>query len=826
MKSRVKIFKPSIGLALILLMILPYTVNAQKITNENWNPGFSLPGTASTSSDNPILDILSTSDGYFITGHFSSIDGVAANSIAFWNGENWNALGEGLQNEDNTIGEGTQLFKDEESIYVVGQFTQAGTEEVSNIAIWDEITETWSSIPGEFNGSIYSVLKNGNLVFVGGDFSQINGSPYNHIAVWDGEGWSTFNGGVNGPVNVIKRAFGQYYFGGDFSIAGGATVTNNMATWTGTSWNNIGNGSNGIIYDMHFIGDSLLVGGNFSSLGGESINNLGIRTDGTWSGFDISPDNTVFDIDGTHTDMVIVGEFDQIGILNTSGFARWDGNSWEVPSNAPSPFFTAFGTQKFDEKWIIVGDFETLEGTIINNIAAVDVESLIWEEIGLLEEFEGVNGTVNVVKHFDGITYIGGNFSGIGSKPIQNFAAKIDGEWVDLGASPNGPVRAILATGTQIYLGGSFTNVGGVSALNIARYLFNDGEWSGLNDGLNGTVHALELQSGSIYAGGTFTQTGDGISRPRIARWSGTGWIALGSGINDGSAVYDLEILNGKLYAGGSFTEAGGIVANNIASWNGTNWEALEAGVNGSVNVIAKTDTSLFVGGDFSSSSGKSVSNISEWIIDTQTWEPLSEGLNEEVLALQIHQDTLFAGGDFTTSTSTDLVIGGGKQQLLNRIAFFGENKWNPIGSGVSSSTNTSAFVNSMTTSENELIIVGRFDRAGENVSSNIASLNLSGMTTSNEEELSKTLQIKLNQNYPNPFNPSTTISFELLESGSVSLKVFNILGQEIASLVNGKLRSGIHAISFDASNFPSGVYIYQLTSSSASLTKKMLLIK
>jgi len=131
-----------------------------------------------------------------------------------------------------------------------------------------------------------------------------------------------------------------------------------------------------------------------------------------------------------------------------------------------------------------------------------------------------------------------------------------------------------------------------------------------------------------------------------------------------------------------------------------------------------------------------------------------------------------------------------------------------------------------MTTSENELTIVGRFDRAGENVSNNIASLNLSGMTTSNEEELREAVQFKLNQNYPNPFNPSTTISFELLESGSVSLKVFNILGQEVASLANGKLGTGTHTISFDATNLPSGVYIYQLTSSSASLTKKMLLIK
>ncbi len=94
-----------------------------------------------------------------------------------------------------------------------------------------------------------------------------------------------------------------------------------------------------------------------------------------------------------------------------------------------------------------------------------------------------------------------------------------------------------------------------------------------------------------------------------------------------------------------------------------------------------------------------------------------------------------------------------------------------------------------------------------------------------NEEEVNPN-EFKLSQNYPNPFNPSTNISFNLPASGDVSLKVYNLLGQEVAALVNGRLNSGSHTVSFDASRLASGMYIYRLQAGSHLQTKKMMLIK
>ncbi len=86
--------------------------------------------------------------------------------------------------------------------------------------------------------------------------------------------------------------------------------------------------------------------------------------------------------------------------------------------------------------------------------------------------------------------------------------------------------------------------------------------------------------------------------------------------------------------------------------------------------------------------------------------------------------------------------------------------------------------------------------------------------------------QFSLSQNYPNPFNPTTTIDYSIPKDGNVSLTVYNILGQQVVSLVNGNMKSGQHQVTFDASRFASGVYYYRLESNNHVMVKKMMLMK
>ena len=83
-----------------------------------------------------------------------------------------------------------------------------------------------------------------------------------------------------------------------------------------------------------------------------------------------------------------------------------------------------------------------------------------------------------------------------------------------------------------------------------------------------------------------------------------------------------------------------------------------------------------------------------------------------------------------------------------------------------------------------------------------------------------------LSQNYPNPFNPSTTISYTIPKQGKVSLKVFNVLGSEVAELVNEEKGAGSYQVSFDATNLSSGVYFYRIKAGDFVQTKKMILLK
>jgi len=113
--------------------------------------------------------------------------------------------------------------------------------------------------------------------------------------------------------------------------------------------------------------------------------------------------------------------------------------------------------------------------------------------------------------------------------------------------------------------------------------------------------------------------------------------------------------------------------------------------------------------------------------------------------------------------------------------------------------------------------------------SAEIASINnvlKTGIITGVEKTPGVPQQFKLQQNYPNPFNPSTVISYTIPKAGIVTLKVYNTLGQEVATLVNGYKTAQTYSVEFNASKLASGVYLYELRYNDQSLTQKMLLMK
>ncbi|MEK7250874.1 MAG: choice-of-anchor B family protein, partial [Bacteroidota bacterium] len=106
------------------------------------------------------------------------------------------------------------------------------------------------------------------------------------------------------------------------------------------------------------------------------------------------------------------------------------------------------------------------------------------------------------------------------------------------------------------------------------------------------------------------------------------------------------------------------------------------------------------------------------------------------------------------------------------------------------------------------------------------ASIILRSSSTGVDDDGSKATQFGLNQNYPNPFNPTTELSFAIGRSSFATLKVHDLLGREVATLVSERLPAGEHKRTFDASNLPSGIYFYQLRTGSFVETKKMVMVR
>jgi hypothetical protein len=471
-----------------------------------------------------------TGPALYAGGYFSTAGGVAANKVARWNGSSWSPLGSGLG---------------------------PGLSRVQAVAVFDD-------------GS-------GLALYVGGSFATAGGVATRAIAKWNGSSWSPLATGLSvmsGSNDPIVNALGVFddgngpaiYAGGEFAGAGHVAASD-IAKWRGSSWSSLGSGMNGAVGALTVLDDgtgpALYAAGSFTGAGGVAANYVARWNGSSWSalasgmswvngGLEVSVDAlTVFD-DGGGPALYAGGEFTAAGGVAANYIAKWDGSSWSPLGSGigfpmSNPSVSALTT--FDDggglALYAAGAFATAGGVAANSIAKWNGSS--WSPLG-----SGMNYFVSVLTVFD------------------------DG------------------TGPALYAGGLFTTAGGVAASHIAKW--NGSTWSALGSGMSGGtptyVGALTVfddGSGSaLYAGGNFTSAG-GVAANYIARWNGSSWSTLGSGMSAAPgyppAVAALTAFDDgsgpALYAGGAFTASGGVATNYIAKWNGSSWSALGSGMSG-----------------------------------------------------------------------------------------------------------------------------------------------------------------------------------------------------------------------------------------------------
>ncbi|SDY68491.1 Ig-like domain-containing protein [Hymenobacter psychrophilus] len=256
--------------------------------------------------------------------------------------------------------------------------------------------------------------------------------------------------------------------------------------------------------------------------------------------------------------------------------------------------------------------------------------------------------------------------------PVFRPSGAGDENWQDgfdlLGMTGNAIALAVDGRG-NVYAGGLFSRAGGTSANRVARW--NGTSWSTLGTGMNSAVNSLAVDgSGNVYAGGFFTTAG-GIPASRVAKWNGTSWSALGAGMNN--AVLALAVDgSGNVYAGGTFTTAGGTLANRVARWNGTNWSALGTGLNNTAFALALDGNgNLYAGGQFSTAGGTTVNVVARW--DGASWSNPGTGLGNGIVVRALAVDgsgSVYAGGLFSTASGT----------TANRVVRWNGTSWSTLG--------------------------------------------------------------------------------------------------------------------------------------------------
>ena len=293
---------------------------------------------------------------------------------------------------------------------------------------------------------------------------------------------------------------------------------------------------------------------------------------------------------------------------------------------------------------------------------------------------------------------------------------------------------------------------------------------------------------------------------------------------NPDNYVFPILVSGSSIYVGGLFTNIGGQARNCIAKLDNVTGSAdasWNVSLNSFCNTLTKSGNDLYIGGSFT----KMDNNVQPYIA------LFSDGLLPvELVHFSLTRQNNCVELNWTTITEVNNY--GFEIERTPLIPPFGkggrpeEGGWEKIGFVAGSGNSNSKKEYSFTDDLHHTSIqsynhtfryrLKQIDNDGTFSYSNIIEAEVTDIPA----------EFMLYQNYPNPFNPSTVISYQLPVNTFVTLKVFDIIGNEVATLVNQEKPAGSYEVTFDASNLTSGVYFYELRTDNFRSVRKLMLIK
>jgi hypothetical protein len=560
----------------------------------------------------------------YVGGEFShagNANNVLVNSVAAWNpsSSQWSALGGGLLDDFDFPATAYALTVSGNTVYVGGDFTRAGGQNIGLIARWNAGASNWSGLGSGLSGgagaAVKSITLSGGLVYAGGEFTTAGGASANSVARFDpgNAAWSTLSGGATytyddpGRVNALAaNAQGVVFMGGDFDRAG-TIQSYNAAAWYNEQWRAMGKGfesleTHGTIEAVAVAPDGkVYVGGSFDHVAGKPIRNAAIWDGVTWSGMgDVGDEFASVHAIAIHgNDVYFGGNFTQAGGIGANYIARWNtvAKSWSPLGNGVSGRVNALAID-VDGSLIAGGDFETAGSAAVDNVARWNPTSGVWSPLSAkLDLGDLADNEVFALAIDSGGVWIGGQFEELWAQgwvevnsllywersadEMYYFPDGADGAGVMYNHGGYGTVRALAlsADECELYIGGEFQRVVAVAASGIAGFSFcPDFTVFPMNTGVTGgsgaypQVRAIAVRGNDVFVAGNFTATGAGTTS-MIGRWDrgANQWNAMGSGLGspgDFHPAYALAVSPSKVFVGGYFATAGGRPASSFAVWD------------------------------------------------------------------------------------------------------------------------------------------------------------------------------------------------------------------------------------------------------------------
>jgi len=625
-------------------------------------------------TDGPVLAILVTNDTVYLGGQFNYVgpDNGNANVVDAATGE----LRPGFPKVNGPVH--CAASDGQGGWYIGGAFSSVGGMVRSNLAhvlADNTVDPRWNP---QANGSNMVIRVSGGTVYVGGAFTRIGATPRNRIAALDAvtgqpTGW---NPNASALVTTMELAGNLLYVGGNFTTIGGASRARlaalDLTTGLATSWNP---GAQALVNDLEVVGNVVYVAGSFTSVGGSPRNRIAAlsTTANTALGWNPNASGPVSALAVVGNTVYAAGSFVSIGSQNRNGLAALDATTGLATSWDPNPNGAALSLQVSGDTIYVGGAFTSIAGETRPGLAALDAS-------GALTAWNPLVSTL----------------------------------------SPGGAalVRFILLADKNLLVNGDFNSVGGVRRRNLAALSVATGEALAWNPEANSNVLALAYADNIVYVGGLFTNIA-GLERRRLAALDGTTGEATPWNPNvlgrASVGVFALLAADGnRLYVGGNFTNVSGVPRNSLAlysriagvfeNWN-PNPGASAANQSPSINALALSGNTLYVGGDFVTIGGQPRLRLAA--LDTTSGDTLAAfntGANNTVTALAVSGNTLYVGGAFTN------IAGQIRGRLAALDAITGApTTWNPDATPVATATR----VNTLVVANNSVYAGGAFTAIG-----------------------------------------------------------------------------------------------------------------